>query len=96
LHVSGNKISLREGLHAGRGIAGLATCTLYILVSYLLPTNLRVKGIMPRDEYYFFEAYINKMVLSVCALTVFTIFSFLVEDKKNQTQVVDCSFEINN
>ncbi len=44
------------------GIAGLATCTLYILVSYLLPTNLTnlpVKGIMSRDE-YFFEVYNNK------------------------------------
>jgi hypothetical protein len=43
---------------------------------------IKIKGIVSRDEKFFFMAYYYKYLLSVHALIVFTIFNFLLAPLK--------------
>jgi hypothetical protein len=65
---------------------------LYTCKYFVVLVIAEVKRIVSRDE-YFFKAYNNKQVLSVHALLVFQIFSFLV-DVKIKLKILACSFEI--
>jgi hypothetical protein len=60
------------------------------LAKYLFSAEL--KGLC-HEMKFFFKAYYNKLVLSVHALVVLTIFCFLV-DEKMKLKVLACSFEI--
>jgi hypothetical protein len=71
----------------------LSACTAIVslsLAKYLFSAEL--KGLC-HEMKKIFEAYYNKLVLSVHALMVLTIFCFLV-DEKMKLKVLACSFEI--